>query len=291
MYVRRWTQKYFFVRLDSSVEFHIHMLPTKSAVRKRVVQWVHFHLGHWTSVAVVTNPLRKRFWSLQVYEYVRSIIRHCFECQNLNHQLASQKFGDLPKERVQYENEKKDCQLQVRLHTFCEPEVVMEDLAPRRREMYLSTHPADDDYPSVYIADSVQICLAVGDQTWESVLFIDQLNAMTSAGFASSRNMACFIGVERYWWEHFDDNRYRMERRQCIVINLRRSQAVGSSDQDYISALSDVFGDGRQRWRNKTGNFPEGCLLFRPCVISPHYHFALYHFAPLSFRPVSLRPL
>jgi hypothetical protein len=179
------------VRLDLYVELHIQVLPTKSAVRKRVGQCAHIHLGHWTSVAVVTTPLCKRFWSLRMYEYVRRIIRHCFECQNLNHQFASQEFGDLPKE-------------------------------------------------------GVRICLAGGDQTWESVLFIDQLKAMTLAGFASSRNVACFI-------------------------NLRRARAVESSDQDYLSAFSDVFEGSRQICRNKTATSPEDpgeeCCLIQ--VIGP----------------------
>jgi hypothetical protein len=94
------------LRLDSSMGFHIQetrplVLPRKSAVTKRIVQWTHAQLGHWTSAAVVTTTLHKRFWIPNMYEYVRGVIRHCFEC--LNNKAASQKFGALPKDIVQYE--------------------------------------------------------------------------------------------------------------------------------------------------------------------------------------------
>jgi hypothetical protein len=63
------------VRLDSSVGFHIQetrplVLPRKSVVTKRIVQWTHDQLGHWTSAAIVTTTLRKRFWIASMYEYV-----------------------------------------------------------------------------------------------------------------------------------------------------------------------------------------------------------------------------
>jgi hypothetical protein len=38
-----------------------------------------------------------------MYEYVRILVRHCFECQCLNNKPASQRFGDLPKKIVHYE--------------------------------------------------------------------------------------------------------------------------------------------------------------------------------------------
>jgi hypothetical protein len=47
--------------------------------------------------------LRRRFWILSMYEYVRGIIRHCFECQCLNNKPGRQKMGDLPKQVVSYD--------------------------------------------------------------------------------------------------------------------------------------------------------------------------------------------
>jgi hypothetical protein len=95
-------------RLDLSVGFHVQetrpiLLPRKSEATKRLVQWTHVKLGHWTSAAVVTTVLRRRFWILSMYEYVRGIIRHCFECQCLNNKPGRQKMGDLPKQVVSYD--------------------------------------------------------------------------------------------------------------------------------------------------------------------------------------------
>jgi hypothetical protein len=60
-------------------------------------------LGHWTSAAVVTTILRRRFWILSMYEYVRGILKHCFECQCLQNKPGRQKMGELPREIVTYD--------------------------------------------------------------------------------------------------------------------------------------------------------------------------------------------
>jgi hypothetical protein len=59
-------------RLDLSIEFHVQetrpiLLPRKSEMTRRIVQWTHVQLGHWTSAAVVTTILRRRFWILSMY--------------------------------------------------------------------------------------------------------------------------------------------------------------------------------------------------------------------------------
>jgi hypothetical protein len=126
-------------------------------------------------------------------------------------------------------------------------------LIPRRREMADSSHPSDDDPPPVYTADAAQNCLDLGP--WMQVQFLDHLNSMIADEFFEAiSNMTCFIGGEGYWWEDLNDERYLMERRQCIAFNLRRWEAIEQSDKDYLSALSDSFEDARQLWRNKTIN-------------------------------------
>jgi hypothetical protein len=168
-----------------------------------------------------------------------------------------------------HRQEKADRKLQLRLHKIREtveaeqigaktdsPVARNTDLAyliPRRREMADSSHPSDDDPPPVYTADAAQNCLDLGP--WMQVQFLDHLNAMTADEFFDAiSNMTCFIGGEGYWWEDLNDDRYLMERRQCIAFNLRRWESIENSDKDYLSALSDSFEDARQLWRNKTIN-------------------------------------
>jgi hypothetical protein len=87
-------------RLDLSIGFHVQetrpiLLPRKSEMTRQIVKWTHVQLGHWTSAAVVNTILRRRFWILSMYEYVRGILKHCFECQCLNNKPGHQKMGAL----------------------------------------------------------------------------------------------------------------------------------------------------------------------------------------------------
>jgi hypothetical protein len=95
-------------RVDLSAEFHVQgtrpiLGPRTAEMTRRIVQWTYVRLGPWTSAVGLTTILQRRIWIWSRYEYVRGILRHCFEYQCLPNKSGRQKMGEFPREIVTYE--------------------------------------------------------------------------------------------------------------------------------------------------------------------------------------------
>ena len=85
--------------LDARI-MHPIILPRKSIVTARIIEWCHEKCGHGGRNLTLNEIRVNGFWIISANTAVRSFIHHCVTCRKLTGQFGSQKMADLPEQRT-----------------------------------------------------------------------------------------------------------------------------------------------------------------------------------------------